>query len=142
MLKQIIFTSKKDIESSPGASNIAVISITNNDDKPANISKRFGPCLRLMFDDIDESKIGQTLFTIEKADKIWDFTESLQNNIDILWVHCTFGVSRSAAVAKAIAEQYNLPYPDKYSIYNKRVYRVLRQSMQHRIYPDIDGLYI
>lgn len=141
-LERVLFSSRKDLESSKGFNNVAVISIINPGDPAVSINNNFGPSLRLIFDDIDESKDGKEIFTIEKADKIWDFTENLPSNIDTIWVHCTFGVSRSAGVAKAIAENYDLPYPEKYAIYNKRVYRILRQTMLQRLYPDADGLCI
>lgn len=142
MLKNVIFSSRRDLENSRGEPDTAVISIINPGDSAVNISPCFGPSLRLCFDDIDELQNDKEIFTVEKADKIWDFVESLNPSIKTVWVHCTFGVSRSAAVAKAIAEFNNLPYPEKYSIYNRRVYRTLRQSMLQRMYPDADGLCI
>ena len=141
-LKKILFSSRKDLESSNGFNNIAVISIINPGDSAVQIHETFGPYIRLIFDDIDESKSNKALFNTETANKIWDFVEQLPTNIDTVWVHCTFGVSRSAGVAKAIAEHHNLPFPEKYSIYNKHVYRVLRQTMLRRMYPDADGLCI
>ena len=43
-----------------------------------------------------------------------------------LIVHCHAGISRSAAVAKFVAELYDLHFPENYELYNKRVYQTLR----------------
>ena len=141
-LKKVMFTSKKEIEDSVGAKNIAVISIVNTGDAPAALNENFGPVLRLIFDDIDEVESDKVLMSSETADDIWRFVNNVSPEIETIWVHCTYGISRSAGVAKAIADRFNLFYPEAYSIYNKKVYRTLRQSMLREMYPDEDSLII
>ncbi|MBE0555951.1 MAG: hypothetical protein IH628_01855, partial [Proteobacteria bacterium] len=46
--------------------------------------------------------------------------------LDALYVHCQAGKHRSAAVAKYVAERYDLPGGIRvYEAHNRRVYRVL-----------------
>jgi len=58
--------------------------------------------LRLAFDDAVDTSFWQNLITMEQAEAIRDFVLAYQDRIDILIVHCTEGVSRSAAVAAGI----------------------------------------
>lgn len=60
--------------------------------------------LRLCFDDAVETSFWQNLMTPEQAGMIRDFVLTHQDEIDLLIVHCTEGVSRSAAVAAGILE--------------------------------------
>ena len=55
--------------------------------------------LRLCFDDAVDTLFWQNLMTLEQARAIRDFVLQYQDEIDELIVHCTEGVSRSAAVA-------------------------------------------
>lgn len=51
---------------------------------------------------------GETRFTTEQAKQIWAFVNKVWDKIDLLMVHCLAGISRSAAVAAAIAKvKYN-----------------------------------
>lgn len=58
--------------------------------------------LRLCFDDAVDTLFWQNLMTREQAEAICDFVLRQQHEIDLLTVHCTEGVSRSAAVAAGI----------------------------------------
>ncbi|HWQ58376.1 MAG TPA: hypothetical protein VN540_05080 [Clostridia bacterium] len=58
--------------------------------------------LRLCFDDATDTSFWTNLMTQEQADAIRDFVLRYVNEIDLLIVHCTGGVSRSAAVAAAV----------------------------------------
>ena len=58
--------------------------------------------LRLCFDDAIETGFWQNLMTREQADAICTFVLQYGREIDLLIVHCTEGVSRSAAVAAGI----------------------------------------
>jgi predicted protein tyrosine phosphatase len=51
---------------------------------------------------------GEIRFTTEHAQQIWEFVNKVWDKIDLLMVHCLAGISRSAAVAAAIAKvKYN-----------------------------------
>ena len=58
--------------------------------------------LRLCFDDAVEDSFWQNLMTEEQADAICAFVLQQRDAIDLLIIHCTEGVSRSAAVAAAV----------------------------------------
>lgn len=58
--------------------------------------------IRLAFDDAVDTSFWQNLMTREQAEAIRDFVLKYRDEIDILIVHCTEGVSRSAAVAAGI----------------------------------------
>ncbi|MCE5188642.1 MAG: hypothetical protein LLF75_05620 [Eubacteriales bacterium] len=58
--------------------------------------------LRLCFDDALDASFYQNLITTEQAEAIRDFVLLYKDEIDILIVHCTGGVSRSPAVAAGI----------------------------------------
>jgi predicted protein tyrosine phosphatase len=82
--------------------------------------------LRLEF--IDVEVIDKFCFTKEMANQIIDFVNRFENkpNKDEIIVHCFAGVSRSAGVAKWIAEKYDLDFKDEYNDYNKMVYNILK----------------
>lgn len=60
--------------------------------------------LRLCFDDATDAGFWQNLITPEQALAVCDFALSLPPEVELLIVHCTEGVSRSAAVAAAVLE--------------------------------------
>lgn len=64
--------------------------------------------LQIAFADINEpTKRGDQeliLFTDDHARQIWDFVEKVWDKVELLLVHCLAGVSRSPAVAAAIAK--------------------------------------
>lgn len=58
-------------------------------------------------DSIPEAYTGSTeivLFNEDHARQIWEFVESVWDRVELLVVHCLAGVSRSPAVAAAIAK--------------------------------------
>lgn len=100
--------------------------------------------LRLQFHDADDEgninlmlgqkvmgTIGAKLFSQSDAKQVIEFAENLKNQVDTIFVHCDAGISRSAAVAKFIAEMYSLRFPESYMLYNKYVYRVLRNTLNN-----------
>ena len=58
--------------------------------------------LRLCFEDAMDADHGQNLITAGQAEEICRFVLRRRASIDTLIVHCTAGVSRSAAVAAAV----------------------------------------
>jgi len=82
----------------------------------------------LCYIDDDESQELLRTARMEKAAALRDSHE-----VEGVLVHCHAGISRSAAVAKWIAEKYELPYPERYMLYNKHVYRTLREAMNRRL---------
>jgi predicted protein tyrosine phosphatase len=63
--------------------------------------------LRLDFDDLDyvpHDDRYYVLFSPEMARNVWDFVNTVWEKADTLVVHCNHGVSRSPAIAAAIAK--------------------------------------
>ncbi len=62
--------------------------------------------LSLFFDDIIRPKDYAKLFTYEQAEEVWKFVSETWERSEVLMIHCTAGISRSTAIAKAIAMIY------------------------------------
>lgn len=88
----------------------------------------WGHIIRLLFDDIEPPACGMQLFTIDDARRLIDKIDA--SHSDTI-VHCAAGMSRSAAVAKWLADHrgYELwMHPDGIgtdAYYNKHVYKTL-----------------
>ena len=106
----------------------SIISI-NSDNKLATLADTWLHKHYVVFEDIDAPVTykGRELlfFNEEQARSIIDFVEAIADETDNMFVHCDAGVSRSAAVAKYIADVYGLHFNDQYSIYNRHVYSTL-----------------
>lgn len=74
--------------------------------------------LRLAFADIKEPKDDLILFNGELARQILEFVDRVWDEIEVLMIHCEAGISRSPAVAAAIAK---LKYKDDAAYF--RIYR-------------------
>ena len=94
----------------------AVISIGEPQMKPAPLadSPQCKAVLRLHFSDVasDLPRLRSVMhvapFTPELARQIADFVrEQMQNNVNLIVVHCEAGMSRSAGVATALSQFYN-----------------------------------
>ena len=136
-LEHTIFCSRKKAEARPGWSDWAVISISEPEPSntllygPAQLQTGWGQILRLEFHDIDEPEEPYILFTEKQAREIIQFVRECDepdSGITGILVHCRAGISRSAAISMWIAEKYELPFAHGYSLYNKRVYQILREE--------------
>jgi predicted protein tyrosine phosphatase len=91
--------------------------------------------LRLSFLDADESSepmVGGELFSLDQARQIWTFVERHQGDAQRILVHCDMGISRSPAVAAALALVLNgsgdeFLLADQY-VPNSLVYRLLLET--------------
>jgi len=122
----------------------AIISIVGTEDEPAVLPLSADFALRLVFDDILENMDGQEIpiiggtpqklkfITEEDAFNIVHFMAETSNQICLLIVHCEGGISRSAGVAVAIAEQFSLAMMgslmSKHEYFNRDVYRRVKQA--------------
>jgi predicted protein tyrosine phosphatase len=61
-------------------------------------------CLQLSFADIDKVTDGLIAFSMQDAQKIWEFVDKVWDQVDVLVVHCLAGQCRSPAVAAAISK--------------------------------------
>ena len=90
----------------------AVVSITDPDNPRARIPKSAGfrGVLHVQFHDavpVDGEVLPQdiVLMTTEHAEKIWRFVARHQDQVGTIVVHCEQGMSRSPAVAAALADR-------------------------------------
>jgi predicted protein tyrosine phosphatase len=132
-LETVIFMGRIEAETELAKPDWVVISLSEWGVEPAKLKEGWHSILRLEFHDIDEPQEPYDLFNEDQARRIIQFVEAHAGNSQGILVHCRAGISRSAAVAKWIAEQYGLPFNEQYSLYNKHVYRVLRQAGHQRI---------
>jgi predicted protein tyrosine phosphatase len=132
-LKKVMFISKRDVETvdlKPEAgSKVALISIHCPGDDLPILKGTWNDVLHLEFHDLDRVVDEKyTLFSEDDAQRIIDFVARVARSIVTLVVNCDAGISRSAGVAKAIAEVYDLEFNHAYPLYNKRVYRILKEA--------------
>jgi len=118
----------------------AVISITRPIDAEPRLAGGWFDVLRLKFDDVDGAHEGSREFSKEQAEQVVSYVRRVAPSVDCILVHCHAGLSRSAAVAKFIAESQGLAFPEHYAVYNRFVYRSLNKVLWAEAYGD-DVLY-
>jgi len=130
-LDSVEFLSEKEMKELTPSPLFGMISITDPG-RRATLPEGWGSVLRLQFDDIEEAEPfrpygGSKDWPFDKHDakRIIDWLEENKGKLAGIYVHCWGGISRSAAVAKFIAEKYNLPFDHSYDKYNKLVYETL-----------------
>ena len=132
-MRNVIFTNKGTAENNMGMPNWAVVSIS--DFTEAKIKQGWFAVHYSYFHDVDPAKPcdePHILMNEKHAIDIVDYVYSVEPHIDLMLVHCKAGISRSAAVAKWIAETFDLPFNHDYSSYNKHVYRQLIEANERR----------
>ena len=145
MLKQVTFISANIANDIKPKNNEAMISINEPESKyQLKYEKDWKDRLiRLYFHDIDQKHLDQNkniikdyleqtnaelvLFNEDQAREIILFLDRISklDRINIVYVHCGAGISRSASVAKFIAQKYGLPFNHSYSLYNRLVFSIL-----------------
>lgn len=133
MVERVLFVSRSVAENTSGKGDWAVISISEPDSAlgDAKLMAGWHAIHRTNFHDVDPMyPCGEphVLMNRDHAADIVMFVESVAPHVHTILVHCRAGVSRSAAVAKWIAKHYGLPFNHQYSLYNKHVYRLLREA--------------
>lgn len=137
MIKEVLFVPKYVAEKLHPNPKDALISIVEpNEEK--TLSKNWIHLLELEFHDTDaHANNGNhwSLLEVESnkyvsfnrlhAKAVIDFLQFLPSHVERLFVHCHAGISRSAGVAKFIAEIYKLDFNHSYNLYNRRVYSTL-----------------
>ena len=89
---------------------------------------------RLEFHDIEAERKDEpyVLMSEQQALELVNFVNSVASEVEGVIVHCRAGISRSAAVAKWIAEAYGIKFNHEYPHYNKHVYKLLVEANKHR----------
>ena len=95
--------------------------------------------LRLEFHDADPNPSGEPcgykLFTSHDAATIIEFLIK-HRHVDNCVVHCEGGISRSAGVAKFVAQLFKLEFPESYALYNRHVFSTLCMTHNRYLYGD------
>jgi predicted protein tyrosine phosphatase len=126
MIREVTFLSQAGAEAMRPLPREGIISITGSGYPPASLRRGWRRVLRLVFDDVEFPFFGATHFDTVHAEAILHWLGEVENQVDKVFVHCHGGRSRSAAVAKFIAEKYDLPGGIRvYEETNGRVYRIL-----------------
>ncbi len=125
MLRSVMFCGRAEAKAEIPRQDWAVISIGEWGSDPAELQEGWHSILRLEFHDIDAELEPYDLFSEVQARRIIQFVKEIEPEVSGILVHCRAGISRSAAVAKWIAETYGLRFPESYSLYNKHVYKML-----------------
>ena len=133
--KRILFVSQRQAEQMRPPDAALMISITDPARAEANIGAGWKAVLRISFDDVDEITFpGQDVhlkkISADQAADIVDFIERNDCGCKRIVIHCRHGISRSAAVAKAVAEACDAPFPSDYTEYNRFVYQALRSAFR------------
>jgi predicted protein tyrosine phosphatase len=119
-------------------SSYALISIRDSDAKPIRLPNPSGPreILHLAFDDsepvagIKFSREIQ-LMSADQAREIWRFVDKHKSQVGAFVIHCKAGMSRSPAVAAALALYLKLDEQKILRKYqpNRFVYDLMRETM-------------
>ena len=142
-IDHLTFLSRREAEAATPSEHIAVISITEPfAARPRLDGWHWHRVLRLEFHDIDPGKITDQrartlatlrheLFTHVQAREIIAFVRRIQSNgVAGIMVHGEAGTSRSAAVARWIADRHGLPLSEQATAaHNRYVYRMLEEAV-------------
>jgi predicted protein tyrosine phosphatase len=134
-LSRVLFVSQRQAENMKVPKGTALISITDPTREPARLGIGWHSVLRVAFDDVDSvtfsGQDGHLLeITADQVVQIAAFVASVSHSCKRLVVHCRHGVSRSAAVAKAVAEVSGSGFPGEYDEYNRFVYLALQNAVR------------
>ncbi len=139
MVSKVIFVGRATAETTPGWQDWAVVSITEPGfPGEAKLMPGWHSVCRVFFHDVDPAiPCGEPHQLMNEADalKITQFVREVAPGVDGILVHCKAGVSRSAAVAKWIAKQFDVPFNHDYDRYNKYVFDMLVKADKQRLKP-------
>jgi hypothetical protein len=108
MIREVHFLSRSQAVTMAPYGREGIISITSPGEGRAKLKRGWRRVLRLQFYDILRATPKRTLFGDEHVDAIIEWLRKADEHLYALYVHCQAGKHRSAAVAKFIAERYDL----------------------------------
>jgi len=126
-IRRVDFMSRAKAEALADRTDLAIISITEPESTPALLALPEDRMLRLVFHDVDEPGIDDSvpdapetdrswvLFDLRHAKRLIRFVQNLdaaEYDFDLV-VHCRAGISRSAAVALYVAAETGCLFPRK-----------------------------
>lgn len=141
MLRRVLFLSQARAEAMRPPRGAALISITDADAPSASLPDGWVALHRAAFDDIDPENIELDEFfedddyeyvpmSMDQATAIAQFVVAVERHCTSLVVHCRFGQSRSAAIAKAVCTARGLHFPRHYELPNPFVYRLMCRALE------------
>ena len=131
-LRRVLFMSQRRAERMRPPLAAAMISITDPHSPQAVLRPGWSAVLRVAFTDTDpasfadESAAAPGALGADEVAQIAAFAAQQARRCSRIVVHCRHGVSRSAAVARAVCEAASLPFPAAYDSDNRFVYLALR----------------
>lgn len=141
MLNRALFVGRATAENCGPWSDFAMISIGEPaaSEGDPQIQDGWHDVLRLSFHDVVPSQNpdgAYTLMTADDADQIVAFVRRVAPDVVGIIVHCRAGISRSAAVVKWIAREYQIPFNHKYMKFNDHVWRLMVVAGQVKAWRD------
>ncbi|MBP3956283.1 dual specificity protein phosphatase family protein [Gemmata sp. G18] len=136
--KEIVFMSQSRAEAYDPRPTDAIISITDRDKPPADLYRGWCAELRISFDDVNPIEFpvdpdeGLLEIQEEQIQQIATFVLSLPENCETVAVHCRFGQSRSAGVARAVCHHFGLYFPPDYDCFNNFVFTRVRDALRSK----------
>ena len=131
MIREVGFLSQAGAEAMRPLPREGIISNTGSGYPKARLRRGWSRVLRLVFDDIEKPIFGAAHFDKDHAEEILRWLDEVEGKVDKVFVHCHGGRSRSAAVAKFIAEKYDLSGGIRvYEEHNSRVHKILTRRGQ------------
>lgn len=131
MLSNVLFVGRHTVETCAPIQHWALISVGEPDsyDGSPKITPGWEHVLKLSFHDVSPNQDGMDAllkyFGAEDAKAIVEFVRRVAPEVEGLMIHCRAGISRSAAIAKWVCEEFNIPFNHKYDLYNIHVYQHL-----------------
>ena len=134
-LRRVLFVSQRQAEGMRVPKDAALVSITDPSRPPASLASGWHAVLRLSFDDIDPVTFpGRdahlTALSPSQVAEIAAFSAQHARCCKRIVVHCRHGISRSAAVAKVIAQAAGIGFPAAYDEYNRHGHRMLNDAVR------------
>lgn len=129
--RSVEFVSRSEAGARDADANTIVISINDTMFPVQELRAGWKDVLVLQFDPIDSLLRGGTMkrFSLEQAEQILEFARKHADTATDILVHCSKGEQRSAAVAKVLADLYNLPFPEDYDKCHRWVLKVLNRVL-------------
>jgi predicted protein tyrosine phosphatase len=122
---EIDFMGQSDAQYLTGRDDTIVISIRDSHSEPARISKGFKDVLFLEFDNTDVLSHRFIRFSLKPAQNLLDFVAKHEGQATRIVVNCMMGESRSAAVARYLAQKYSVELTKSSEKYSDWVFHVL-----------------
>ena len=134
-LERVIFIGQDRAETMRPPESCALVSITDPGKAPADLLDGWTAVLRVRFHDIDPVSYPEDCDDLQpvsasQATEIARFCLRHAVRCRRLVIHCRYGVSRSAAIAKAICDVLDLAFPEYYEDHNDYVYRLVVTALK------------